>query len=458
LSSFQQKARQRAVAAAFPVLLCSLFLVFSALFEVLPGIWRARPQLILAAIGLFVLFTTGEAMRVVMAPIGKSLLIYTAWFLICIPFAIWRGGAFQVLINSWYKSVLMFVLTAGLLSTVPQAKKLFRTIGYAVGLMAILALAKHSYQLGRLGLPNTRFANANDMAVTLLVGLTFLGYSFLRGTRRERIVAVILSAPVALALLKTGSRAALLGVAMLCVFGFLHASKRTKAKMAVAAPLILIVLGVVVPSNLRERYFTLFKSGGETSLTEQDHMTTEQKKEYVAATGSAEARFRLLKDSIIITLQHPIFGVGAGNYMVEQSNLAVARGEVGMWHVTHNTYTQISSEEGLLGLILYVVFLYQTFKVLTSIVRSRQRGERWGDLRALAFSLRGALIVLTTVAFFDSFAYLPDVPILAGLASALGFIAQKQRAADRIASERKPASPRLPETEPVLEPAWTGSF
>ena len=458
MSSFQQKARERAVAAAFPVLICSLFLVFSALFEVVPGIWRARPQLILGAIGLFVLFTTGEAMRVVMAPIGKSLLIFTAWFVICIPFAIWRGGSFGVLIGLWYKSVLMFVLTAGLLSTLPHAKKLFRTIGYAVALMAMLALARHTYSMGRLTLPYTRFANSNDLAVTLLVGLTFLGYLFLRGSSRERIVAVFLSAPVALALLKTGSRGALLGVAMLCVFGFLQASKRTKVKMAIAAPLILIVLAVVVPSNLRERYTTLFKSGGETSLTEQDRRTTEETKEYMAATGSAEARFRLLKDSITITLNHPIFGVGPGNFMVEQENLAVARGELGMWHVTHNSYTQVSSEMGIPGLVLYVAFLYQTFKVLNSIVRNRQGGERWADLRALGSSLRGAIIVLATIAFFDSFAYLPDVPILAGLASALGYLAQKQRAADRTASAQSTVPPPLPEPESVLEPAWAGPF
>lgn len=383
--------------------------------------------------------------------------MFTAWFLICIPFAIWRGGSFGVLINFWYKTVLMFVLTAGLLSTVPQAKKLFHAIGYAVGLMAMLALAERTYQLGRLTLPNTRFANSNDLAVTLLVGLTFLGYSFRRGGRRERMIALFFSAPVALALLKTGSRAALLGVAMLCVFGFLQASKRTKVKMAVAAPLVLIALAVVVPSNLKQRYLTLFKSG-ESSLAEQGQMTTEEKKEYIAATGSSEARFKLLKDSLIITLQHPIFGVGPGNFMVEQNNLAVARGEFGLWHVTHNTYTQVSSETGIPGLILYVVFLYQTFKVLNSIARSRQRGEKWADLRALALSLRSALIVLATVAFFDSFAYLPDVPILAGLASALGYMAQKQRAADRVASAHKSVPQPLPEPTPLLEPAWTGQF
>src|SRR5260370_42650875 len=84
-----------------------------------------RPQLVLGVIGLFFLLTTGQAIRVVFTPVGKSLLVFTAWFVVCIPFAIWRGGSFGILINLWYKTVLMFVLTAGLLFTGPQTKKLF---------------------------------------------------------------------------------------------------------------------------------------------------------------------------------------------------------------------------------------------------------------------------------------------------------------------------------------------
>jgi len=109
----QRKKTQPLIATAFPVLLASLFLIFSALFEVLPGIRATRPQLVLGAIGLLVLFTTGQAIKVVTTPIGKSLLVFTCWFMVCIPFAIWRGGSFGVLINLWYKTALMFVLTAG---------------------------------------------------------------------------------------------------------------------------------------------------------------------------------------------------------------------------------------------------------------------------------------------------------------------------------------------------------
>jgi O-antigen ligase len=413
------------VSWAFPVLVASLFLVFSCLFEVIPGAHYLRPQLILAGLGLLILVPSGQAIRVTMTPVGKSLLIFTAWFMVCIPFAIWRGGSVKIFIDIWYKSVLMFVLTAGLLSTAAQARKLFHVIGYAVSLMALIALAENTYQLGRLTLLNARYGNSNELGVSLLVGLTFLAYSFRYGNRRESTVAAVLSAPVLLALVKTGSRSAMLGAALLCLSAFLQASRKTRSKMMAFAPLILVALAIVVPSNLRHRYFTLFGSSGEGAITKAEY------KEYLAATASAEARLTLLKDSLIVTVHHPIFGVGPGNFPVEQNNLAVARGELGMWHLTHNSYTQVSSEMGIPGLVLYLIFLYRIFKVLTSIVRREQEGEVWSDLRRMAHSLRFAFILLATVALFDSVAYIPEIPIMAGLAVALGDIVQRQEVADQ---------------------------
>lgn len=425
-STFRPKGSKGVVSAAFPLLLVSLFLIFSCLFEITPVIRETRPQLILAGIGLLILFTSGKAMKVVMTPVGKSLLMFTAWFLVCIPFAVWRGGSVGIFLNVWYKALLMFVLTAGLLSTVPQAKRLFHAIGYAVGLMATIALAERSYHFGRLELPNSRFGNSNELAISLLVGLTFLGYTYIHGSQRQRVLAAVLCAPVLLALVKTGSRGGFLGVVMLCAYAYSQSSSGNRLKMMAAVPFILIALAILVPSNLRSRYFTLFKSSG------QGPMTREEYKEYIAAAGSAEARLKLLKDSVTVTVQHPLLGVGPGNFPVEQNNMAIARGEIGMWHQTHNSYTQVSSEMGIPGLILYVIFLYRTFKQLTSIVRNRQPGAFWVDLRALAGPLRASLVVLATVAMFDSFAYIPDVPIMAGLAVALGEIAQEQEATDSV--------------------------
>jgi O-antigen ligase len=171
------------------------------------------------------------------------------------------------------------------------------------------------------------------------------------------------------------------------------------------------------------------------------------------ATGSAEERWGLLKDGIYLTLRHPLFGVGPGDFQVAQADLAVARGESrGAWRVTHNSYTQISSEMGIPGLVIYLVFLYRCFESLNSIARSRYPGKDWQDLRALAMSLRASFVVVLTIAFFDSYAYDTNIPILAGLACALSLIAQRQRAL--LTATPPQGTPALAlSPEPSLEPA-----
>ena len=114
---------------SFPLLLVFLFSIFSAAMEVVPVIGKVRPQLILAVLGLLAVFGTGQFVKVLSTPIGRCVALFTAWFIACIPFGAWPGGSFGVLTEYWYKAALIFLLTAGLLTTLPQANRLYRTIG-----------------------------------------------------------------------------------------------------------------------------------------------------------------------------------------------------------------------------------------------------------------------------------------------------------------------------------------
>jgi O-antigen ligase len=135
--------------------------------------------------------------------------------------------------------------------------------------------------------------------------------------------------------------------------------------------------------------------------------------------------------------------------------LATGRGEAyGLWHVTHNTYTQISSEMGLLGLFIYVAFLVQCWRVLTAVIRKKGVSA---DLRFMAHTLRATLLVIVTVATFASLAYNVDIPILGGLITALSFVTRDQLARDREKKKQQQVAP-LPAPEPVLEPSWSGQL
>ena len=432
------------VRAAFPLLIIFLACIFSGLLEKVPFLHYFH---ILTVIGGLALIAVGLGGRlplvVVRSPIGRMLVIFTVWFILCVPFARWIGGSAGVLINIWSRSALAYVLVAGCILTIDQCKTVFKTIGYSVGVLSMLGVALRGYdQTGRLGLIGTRYENPNEFAWTLVLGLCFLSFLLLRGNGREKAIALLLSAPVLLALVKTGSRAGMIGFGMLAIFGFFQASRAMRAKLVVGVVLLMAVLVAVTPKELRSRYTTFFSAGqGTTSLEE-------------AAVGSTQLRWTAFKDSVYLTLTHPVFGVGPGNFPVSQNELALARGEArGAWIVTHNTFTQVSSEMGIPGLIIYIVFIYQCFKPLNRIVRGRYPGRDWKDLRALAQTLRASLAILLTIALFDSYGYDTNIPIIAGLSCALSLIAQRRLRALSVPSPQV-APAASSQLEPAPEPAW----
>ena len=80
--------------------------------------------------------------------------------------------------------------------------------------------------------------------------------------------------------------------------------------------------------------------------------------------GSLEARRELLKESIRLSFQHPLFGVGPGNFPAATES----------WRVTHNTYTELSAEGGFPALILFVVILGLAFRNVRRVRKTDQYG------------------------------------------------------------------------------------
>lgn len=433
----------------FPLLVVFLFSVFTGLTEMIPGAGSVRPLFVIGGLGLIALAVTGRVGKVISSPIGKILLVFTIWFILCIPLSIWRGGSLIVFEDYWSKSFLAFVLTAGLISNAAEARKIFHTIAYGVGFLACFGLARHTYTMdGRLMLPGGRFGNSNDLAWTLLVGLIFISYLYLQGNIGRKILALCLAAPVLIALSKTGSRAILIGAAVLCLYVFVKASGATKAKMIILVPVLCVGLVMSMPKDLLKRYTTLFGESHDSS----GQLTAREEMAKVDAAGSSEARLQLLMDSVYITITHPLYGVGPGNFQVAQNDLAIKRGQgYGLWHVTHNTYTELSSETGLIGLAIYVAFLIQCWRVLTSIIRKKYVSK---DVRMMARVLQAAFLVMVTVAFFESFGYDTNIPIVAGLICALSFVAQSQRPRKSLQEKIEEPPAQLP--EPEYEPAWSG--
>ena len=441
------------VGTVFPVLVFFLAAIYSGILEKMPFLGPFHLLMLLGGLALIVIGLSGRLPVVLNNPMAKYLALFTVWFIICVPFGYWIGGSVQLFIDFWSKAALAFVLVAGCVQTIDQCKTIFKTIGYSVGILAMMALALRGVDnTGRLGLLDTRYDNANDFAWTLVLGLSFLLFLLFNGNRWQKVIAGLFCAPILLALVKTGSRGGMLGFCLLAFFGLFQVSRATRIKLALAIPVLMVVLFIVTPPEIRGRYTTIFGSGKDYTGINIKALSSEEQLQSTAS-ASAEARWGLLKDSIRMTLTHPVFGVGPGNFQVAQAEIALSRGEArGAWRVTHNTYTQLSSEMGIPGLVIYLMFLYQLLKALNRIARSKYTGKDWQDLRALAKALRATFLTLIFVMFFGSFAYDTNIPILAGLACALSLMAQRQSALLKVPAQVSPAL-QVP-AEPVIEPAW----
>jgi putative inorganic carbon (HCO3(-)) transporter len=110
--------------------------------------------------------------------------------------------------------------------------------------------------------------------------------------------------------------------------------------------------------------------------------------------GSSDQRKLLLERSIVVSLRNP-WGIGIGNFpIVGIQNL-----------VTHNAYTQVSAELGVLGLIAYLIFIISPFRKLGAIERTLfNRGDQdW--FYYLAVGLQASIVAYLVSSFFASIAY-----------------------------------------------------
>ena len=167
--------------------------------------------------------------------------------------------------------------------------------------------------------------------------------------------------------------------------------------MGTALPVVLVILILVVPSSTRQR-LTAFTTGDKAT----------------EASASSESREYLLKQSIIYTFQHPIFGVGPGQFTDYENQRRKNQGLRRAWHRTHNSYTQISSECGIPAFLFYLAAVTSTFRLLGRI-RRRAKAYRQKEILAATFCITLGLVGYSSAGLFVNFGYFFYFPAISGL-------------------------------------------
>jgi O-antigen ligase len=415
------------------VLVTFLFLIYSRLTDAFLA--NLYLPLVTSLIALLVAIGTGGVVRALTSRAGIYLVAFSVWLVLALPFSVWQGGSVQFLWNEWLKSFLVFVIVAGLPRSVKQCRAAMYSIaaGTIVIVLMCLVLGTTS-QEGRLVLGQGVLANPNDLAQLLLMGVPFLLLMAMSKGRLplRRPVATICIGGVLLVTAATGSRGALTAFACLMLVMFLNFSMGAKLRLLGGLALIAPLMIMSLSADQRQRYLTIF--GGE--------LDAEQPVD-VSALESTQQRVFLLEQSIEMTVEHPLFGVGPGVFQVASAKDSEDEGQRAAWRETHNTYTEISSEAGLPALIFYLAALVTC---LTSVRMVYKTALSLGmeDVANVSYCLWLSLISFATTSFFNSVAYHQYFPTLAGLSVALSLSAQA--AFDGVktkAAEAAGASPRL---------------
>ncbi len=399
----------------FAILIAFLFMIFSRILD-LYLYWLHLPGISYRLVGIF-LVITGSFLVAFQDSIGKYMLAFTACFLVSIPFGIWRGGSLEVLTDQWLMALVIFAATASLIADFGQYTRTAKTIALAILMLTIISIAFGTMENGRLFLERGRFANPNEMAQALLLGMPFWWALYM--SFRSPVAKLLAAASLALMLYvigKTGSRGALISVVVIVALMFVRATLAGKVKLLVSAAALLILAILILPGGLKARYHTFFRQDDSDTAEAGSNESTM----LGSAVASTNSRKDMLIRSLVITLHNPILGVGPGNFEVEENDMARAEGKrKGAWLGTHNTFTEVSSECGLPALFFYVGIVALSLKKTYSLYRRTKPYPQFKEIGAHALGLNYSLIAFLVTGMFLHAAYTALLPVLAGLTVSL---------------------------------------
>ncbi len=229
----------------------------------------------------------------------------------------------------------MNAVLAGLMFVIAASRPmgwLARLLGGVLALAMVQSLAIGGRSSGTLGDPN-EWAALVLMVTPLLLGVLAQDDHPISAPIRLALVGLL-----PMAVLSSGSRTALV-VMSLVSLPLVYVMWRRRGELAVVG-----VIGAVVAP---------FVVSAETVLRRFGSLIGNLTGTAVIGDESLDERTLLVEQAVDLFLTHPIVGVGPGNYVHATGYISLQN----KLRPAHNTYLEVASEQGLVGLVPLFAFM-----------------------------------------------------------------------------------------------------
>ena len=352
------------------------------------------------------------------------------------------GGSAASIVDAYAKVLIGFILMVAAIRNARDLALIIWSYVGACGILIVLAMTVFEMQqtstgLDRMGGGDSMY-DGNDLGMLLLMSLPLALLLLFNSRRLGKTVAlaVIVGTPFVLA--QTGSRGAMVGLAVMLPMLFFMLSRISLATRVGGGAVLVAALAFGAPSGYWQQMQTILDLSGDYNV------------------ASEYGRIEVAKRGVGYMLRYPIFGVGIGNFSRAEgtiSPIATARQNAGLsveWIAPHNTFVQVGAEMGVIALAVWMSLLFGgTFglwRLRRRIPRSweHQSADR-RFLREACLFLPGSFVAFGVSSYFLSHAYTPPVYIFFALLAGLVVVVERElavdgRAAAASAPRRRPAS------------------
>jgi O-antigen ligase len=387
---------------------------------------------------LFGILATGGIRRTLQQRPGVYWALFGVWLLVAFPFSTWKGGS-AIQVTTYLRTDLLMVFVCAAAVTWRDCRRFMIAIAFA----AIVSLAASQLfsrvdNNERIQLNFGTVANSNDYAGHLILVLPFLLWVIMSGQKMVyRIIAFVLLPYGLYVILATASRGALVAIGAGVVYALIAGRTRQRVAMFLLSSIMLMAAISFLPQRTWQR----LTSFSQTGAASEEAMESSHDREY------------LLRKSLTYIVENPIFGLGTAQFSAYEGKTSREKGQFGAWHDTHNTYTQIASENGLPALFFFVAGIISPMILLTRVHRTAKNLPGFREIEATAFCMMLSLVSFCTAITFLNFGYLFYLPAMAGLAISVYNTAQLEF---RKAAAAPLAGVAVAAAQPDLRPkAWT---